>query len=35
VCLVEVLRIEAHDCEGEDKLQEAEKQVDDVRYGET
>jgi hypothetical protein len=28
---VEVLSIEADDCEGEDKLQEAEHEVDDVR----
>jgi hypothetical protein len=29
-CFVEVLRVEANDCEGEDHLQKAENEVDDV-----
>ena len=33
-CFIEILRVKAHDCEGEDKLQEAKHEVDDIRYGE-
>jgi len=29
-CFVEVLRVEANDCEGEDHLQKAENEVDNV-----
>lgn len=33
-CFVEVLRIEANDCEGEDHLQKAENKVDNACNGE-
>ena len=29
-CLVEVLRVEANDCEGEDHLQKAENEIDNA-----
>ena len=34
-CFVEVLRVEANDCEGEDHLQKAENEVDNVCNRET